>query len=64
MLKLKWPRIRCLTCPPNDGSSIRRFIVVPLVVVIPTVLDVNPRVVTGVLNDEAFDHLSVEKRHS
>ena len=41
-------------------SPIRRIIVVSLVVVSPSVLAVNPRVVEGVVNAETFDHLSVK----
>ena len=33
-----------------------------LITVIPSVLAVNPRVVSGVLNVEVFDHLSVKNR--
>ena len=51
-------------CPLDDVSLIRRFIVVSLVTVSPSVLTVNPRVVAGVLNAETFNHLSVENRHA
>ena len=42
----------------------RRITVVSLVVVSPSMLAVNPRVVTGVLNAEEFDHLSVKNWHT
>ena len=42
-------------CPLDDVSLIRRFIVVSLVTVSPSVLTVNPRMVTGVLKVEEFD---------